>query len=175
MAVFLRYAALGRFFLPTAAVACVLAGVGAVRLVTAPASAPARLAVATVVVVLSAPLLAPRVTGLADVVDEVTTRATLDESIEVAVDAAGGPEVLAQCDVIVLDGVPLLQPALAWKVDLPLRRVWVAAPTDRSYAILTAPLGNEDRRVRALPSGEQTQLARTDAWVVHAVGCAAGR
>ena len=175
MAVFLRYAALGRFFLPTAAVACALAGVGAVRLVTAPSAAPARVAIATVLLVASAPLLAARVTGLADVVDEVRTRGLLDESIDVALREAGGHAVLADCDVIVLDSVPLLQPSLAWKADVPLRRVWSSAPTDRTYAVFAAPLGAEDRRVSALPSADRTVLARTDAWVVHAVGCAAGR
>ena len=149
----LGYAALSRFLIPTAVIACVLAGI----------------------VVLTVPFAWPRVDELGDAVREIRARAALERDLDAAIEQAGGAELVMSCGRVAIDNSGTAngaRPALAWKLDLPMSRV--ARRLDASRGVMFARAGRRDDRALAGAPGATTRpLARTEHWAVYAVGCPA--
>lgn len=169
MAAFLGYAAISRFFLPTAAVVAALAGAGAVDAVAALGRWDrVRAAVATgagTLVCLA--LLAPRVAGIPDVVDEVRDRGALADDLHDVIGQAGGDEALARCGAAVVTARTLLRSAAAWELGLPLHAVERAVPDRRAVLLL------ESRRAagRARADPSTALLAEVGPWTAFAARC----
>jgi hypothetical protein len=183
MAALLGYAALSRFFLPAAAVVCVLAGIGAVQVATL--ARPPRGAGVTVLAVLvalgSLALVAPRVVGLGPVLAEVAHRSDAEADLDRVMARAGGRGALTACGAVAVEGRGLLRTAVAWKLELPLhavgldlRDIVVDAPplpagNEPSGTMLLRTGGRRDRLVGA--SDAAVELARGAEWVAYAVRC----
>jgi hypothetical protein len=173
MSVTLGYAALSRFLIPTAVIACVLAGIGAVRAVRAvPAGASRALAVAAMVV-LTVPFAWPRVAELGDAVREIRARAELERDLDTAIERAGGAALVRWCGRVGIDNSGAAngaRPALAWKLDLPMSRV--SRRLGAGGGVMFARAGRrDDRALAAAPATTTRPLARTEHWAVYAVGC----
>jgi hypothetical protein len=172
MSAVLGYAALSRFLIPTAAIVCVLAGVGVVRAVRAvPAGSSRALAVAGIVV-LTVPFAWPRVSELGDAVREIRARADLEHDLDTAIERSGGRELVLSCGVAIDNSGAAngARPALAWKLDLPMSRV--ARRLDATGGVMFARLGGrDDRTLASAPPAGTRPLARTEHWAVYAVGC----
>lgn len=170
MSVGLRYAALSRFLLPAAAVLCVLGGVGLVRLVAATRTGALRIGVLAALVLLSVPLVGPRITGFGGLVDGVTDRAAIEADLADLVDAVGREAVTA-CGRVVADPVDLPQAALAWHLRVPMDDVDRKATTDPHVAVMAS--GGQGER-RLLGTGASIhRLAGNEHWVAYAVDCPA--
>lgn len=115
-------------------------------------------------------LMVPRLAGIGDVVDQVRGHAQLEDALFEAIDLAGGPAAVLACGSVAVDGASLLQPAVAWGLDLPLHRIGLLPTPGPAVAIALAG-GPEDLRLTAQPPPATRTLARSDRWAVHAVGC----
>lgn len=166
------YAALGRFLLPATAALSVLAGVGAVQLVRLPAARVARVAVTVTLVAATLPsaVALGRLALGPEGVALTTTRATLDRDVDRLLAAAGGREAVLGCGAVGVGRGPhfgFLWPALAWKLGLPLADVERPLESPRGVSLLLA-----EQATPARPEGGGVhELARTELWVAHAVGC----
>lgn len=118
------YPGLARFMLPSAALACALAGVGAVELVRRAAGAGgtalAALAATALLGIGVAFAVGPARTAVHD------TRAAIDAArlqhqLSRAIAAAGGRKAVFACGAVAVNHTA--QTALAWKLDVPLDRV----------------------------------------------------
>ncbi len=169
------YAALSRFLAPAAAVLCVLAGIAAARAVTAVDGIGLRLAAAAVLVVATVPFAAPRVQWLSMQLAAAADRAWLEEDLDRAITLAGGRDALLACGALAIDGtesVIQIQPALAWKLDVPLARVQYSSAGLPGMAI--ARNGSAmDVMLSAAPAPDSRVMARTPGWTVYALGCPA--
>lgn len=169
MAAALGYAALSRFFLPAAAMVCVLAGVGVVR---AAASLGSRgrwsAAIAVPVALASLGLVAPRVVGIGPVLTEVAQRSEVEDDLDAVMARAGGRDALAACGEIAVAGSGLLRSAVAWKLDLPMHRVGLDLP-DKTGTMLLRAGTRRDRIISASPVA--VTLARGTEWVAFAIRC----
>jgi hypothetical protein len=172
MSVALGYAALSRFFLPAAGILCVLAGIGAARMVAVvPRSRPRAAAVAALIAV-SVPAVAPRVLALDTLADGIRTRARLEHELDVALDRAGGPDAVMTCGRVAIDQSDVPRMALAWKLDLPLGEVRRRLPQGPGVAFVR--IGErQEQRLSGDPSPEVTPLARSAEWAVYALACPA--
>lgn len=169
MSIVLGYAALSRFYLAAAGVLCVLAGVGAARVVAALSRGRARVALAAALVVASLPAVLPRVAALGTLADGIRTRAELESELDVALDQTGRAAVLA-CGEVAIDHSEVPRMALAWKLGIPLGQVGGRLPEDSGVA-LARPGGRLDGRLSGKPPPEVVMLGRSDEWVVYAVSC----
>lgn len=170
MAAALGYAAISRFFLPAAALVCVLGGVGAVhlaRLVRADDRTGTR-AVALVGAIAGIALVLPRAGGVPTVLAEARDRARLEQDLDRVLEAAGGREQLGACGDVAVTGRGLLRSSVAWKLDLPLHAVQLGID-DGTGTVIVREGGRRDRAVATTPGS--VELARTDEWVVAAVSC----
>lgn len=168
MAAVLGYAAISRFFLPTAAVACALGGAGAVdaaRVARGRSRSRAALALAGAIAALS--LLAPRAARIPDVVDEVRRRGELADELHEVIGQAGGADALARCGGAVVTARTLLRSAAAWELGLPLHAVERAVPDSRAVLLL------ESRRAADLARSDPATelLAEAGAWTAFAARC----
>jgi hypothetical protein len=167
----LGYAAVGRFLLPAAALLCVLAGVGVARLVALlPAGRTGRALGAAVLVPVLAVAVAPRAGSLDREVRRGADRDRFEEEVETALAAAGGPGAVVACGRVAIDEDSPARTSLAWMLDVPLgdtKRALLDRPgvvlDRRGTPTAVALEGSTDPGVRV--------LARTDDWVVVAVGC----
>ncbi|MBS1870958.1 MAG: hypothetical protein JSS99_14995 [Actinobacteria bacterium] len=117
------YPGLARFMLPAAAVACVLAGVGAVELARRLVRWRRPLGVALAAAALAA-LVAAWVAPLGAVpgqVREATRLGSMQRQLPRAIAAAGGPAAVLACGTVAVNGTA--QTALAWRLGVPLARV----------------------------------------------------
>ena len=166
------YAALSRFFLPAAALLCVLAGIGVVRVWAAIPAGAARAWIIAALVIASIALSAPRVLGSGAVIAEVEARERIVSGLDVAVERAGGRRAVLSCGRVVVDGGGVPQLALAWKLDVALAdvhrridghdRVVLFARTERRANNLLA---------RTDSPTEAVALARSADWQVFGRGC----
>jgi hypothetical protein len=118
------YPALRRFLIPPVALLCPLAGAGAVRVVEAARRRATRLAVAGLLIAAVAPFLLAHLDHDSRQLAEATTRARLQDDIPHAIQRAGGPaRVLAHGRPVLPYGYGWNRGALAWWLDVPLRRV----------------------------------------------------
>ena len=171
----LGYAALSRFLIPTAVIACVLAGIGVVRAVRAVPAGPGRALAVAGMVVLTVPFAWARVAELGDAVREIRARAALERDLDTAIARAGGGELVMSCGRVAIDNSGAAngaRPALAWKLDLPMARV--SRRLDASGGVMFARAGRrDDQALASTPSPATRPLARTEHWAVYAVGCPA--
>lgn len=165
------YAALSRFLLPAAAVLCVLAGIGVVRVVTGVTHGRARLALVAVIVAASVPWAVPRIRSWATVADGVHARARLERELDMALSDADGPEAVLACGRVAITQSDVPRVALAWKLHVPLDRVNRRLPADGPGVLFARTGGRQDRLLSARPPAEVTPLARSTEWAVYAVGC----
>lgn len=172
MTLALDYAGLGRFFAPATALVCVLAGIGAVRLVALPAGRRVRVAVAVALVAASAPFALPRITELEHQRDETVSEAALQASLARAVDRAGGPAVVTACGGVAIDFVHIAAgPALAWYLGVPLGRVHerLGERPGVIFALTAHP-----RHARLAADPDLRRIGATAAWGVFAQRCPDG-
>jgi hypothetical protein len=173
MAAVAGYAALGRFFLPGAAVLVALAGAGAVelvRLVRSTAVDRRVLAAGVAAVIVGVGLAVPRVAGLADVSAEVAARGRLADDLDRSIEAAGGAAALRRCGTGVISGGTLLGSAVAWKLDLPMSDVRLTVPDRPAVLVLESALATEQARARP----GTVELAVGERWTVFAERCDPG-
>jgi hypothetical protein len=174
LALVLRYAALGRFFLVPAAITAIGAGLGVRAAVDGVRTGSGRWRVVPALVLVAlVPFLWPRVHVLDLFTDESPTRARFERDLDDAVAAAGGRERVAACGQVSVENRDLAiaaRPALAWELDLPLSSVssdLVLAP-----AVALVQDGSlQDRRLAAAPADQVQLLGRSAEWAVYAVGC----
>jgi hypothetical protein len=171
----LGYAALSRFLIPTAVIACVLAGIGVVRAVRVLPAGPSRAFAVAGMVVLTVPFAWARVAELGDAVREIRARAALERDLDTAIARAGGAELVMSCGRVAIDNSGAAngaRPALAWKLDLPMTRV--SRRLDATGGVMFARAGGrDDRALAGAPAATTRPLARTEHWAVYAVGCPA--
>jgi hypothetical protein len=173
MSAVLGYAALSRFLIPTAAIACVLAGIGVVRAVRAVPAGPIRSLAMAAMVVLTVPFAWPRLAELGDAVREIPARAELEHDLDTAIGRAGGTDVVLSCGRVAIDNSGAAngaRPALAWKLDLPMSRV-ARRLGERGGVMFARVGGKDDAALVGAPATTARPLARTEHWAVYAVGC----
>ena len=114
-----------RFLMPAVAGACVLAGVGAVRIVQAAGDFPLRrFALAAVIALASAPAAVPRAAKGADQLAVAERRAVFEADLRQAVRVAA--DRLRPCGTYLLPAdLGWLEGAVAWELDVSLERVAV--------------------------------------------------
>lgn len=167
MATALGYAALSRFHLPVAALACVLAGIGAARGLGALRRA-GRPVLAGVAVIASVVALVPRASGVVPVLEEVAERGQVEHDLDRVIALSGGSVALASCGEVAVEGTGLLRSAVPWKLDLPLR-LSPRQLSDGTGTLLLRAGKSRDRTVSTSPLA--VELARTEEWVAYAVRC----
>ncbi|HEU5111423.1 MAG TPA: hypothetical protein VFT95_23015, partial [Micromonosporaceae bacterium] len=173
MSAVLGYAALSRFLIPTAAIVCVLAGIGVVRAVRAVPAGPTRALAMAAMAVLTVPFAWPRLAELGDAVREIPARAELDHDLDTAIERAGGTEIVLSCGRVAIDNSGAAngaRPALGWKLDLPMSRV--SRRLGEKGGVMFARVGRrDDAALAGAPATTTRPLARTEHWAVYAVGC----
>lgn len=164
-----KYAAISRFYLPSAVVLSVLAAIGLVQLVRlAPARGVAPVAVAAVLVAASAPFVVPRVRSFDPLVDEMVVQRDIERDLDAIVDAAGGPDALTACGRISYDGVHGKRPYLAWLLDIPMEQVGLRTRS-RPGVLIVRRGGVVERDV--LAGGLFETVATNATWRLLAGGC----
>ena len=174
----LGYAGLGRFVFPAAAVLCVLAGVGVVRLVDAAPSPRARLLAAGLIAALVLPFAIWALAGPAAAFDESSARTDSRRDLAAIVDQEGRDALLAcgELGLMRIEG----QSVLAWELDVPMVDVQVKSPRQIARARTGTVFARDEARValerRAAQgaTGERAvrPLAAVGSWGAFAVGCA---
>jgi hypothetical protein len=126
---------LPRYLLPAGAIACLLAGVGVVRLAELGRGGAARsrlpasgagwpaVALGTLVLALTLPWTIPRADGLARQARDADLAAHFQQRLFAAVDRAGGRRAVLPCRSSYVAVNHSLASVLAWKLRVPLRRV----------------------------------------------------
>lgn len=163
------FAALPRFYAPAAALLSVLAAIGLVRLVRAPARLPARVALGVALVAVTAPFALSRLIALQTQPIRASSQAPLQADLGVALGRAGGPSAVAGCGALAIDvSYHSAQPALAWALGVPMDRV--ERRIGEQPGVVFA-LAGHSRAQRLAASPRARPLARTERWSVFAVEC----
>lgn len=163
----LRYAALGRFFLPSAVVLCVLAAIGVVwgiRLV--PRGLP-RAAALVALALLSAPLVLPRAAAVDSLVERMALRRDLEVDLHRVIDAVGA-DTITSCGRVSYDGNGGKRPALAWRLHIGLDEIDRRTSGRPGFVLLR--VGSE-AEARAVADGFLETVAVNDSWRLAAAGC----
>jgi hypothetical protein len=170
MSAVLGYAAVARFYLPSAALVCVVAGAGVAHGVRRARQGWRRGLVVAAVVAVASPSVVGRASNVGALLDTVEARATADDDLDAALDLAGGAARLRPCVPIAIESTDVPRPALAWRVDVPLSDV---GPSTRvgAGAVVVRTGGQADVGLRAT-GPPVVELARGRGWVVYAVNCA---
>ena len=192
MAARFGYAAIGRFYLPAAALLCVPAGVAVGWVVAAavPASGDVGqgewgrsavrgvvvpVAVLVAVVAAAAPLVAPRVTWLPAQVRAAATRASAEADLVTLVDAAGGRAGLLACGPLSVDATrPAgeVRPRLAWMLGLPMTEVRNTLDNGPGTTLVRAGTVHDHTLAARVPEFARP-VARTRDWAAYAELCPA--
>ena len=162
-----RYPGLARFMLPAAAVACVLAGAGVVRLATLagvaierpapPAGAMAgALAATAAMVAIAVPFFAPPVTAASAQAGMAQQAVSSYDKLLTAMRRVGAAEDVLPCGSSRAAVNHTLQPSLAWALGVPLTAVHGVTRVDHSlhgpalafFAPGNAIVGGSPRRLR---------------------------
>ena len=117
------YPGLERFFLPAAAVFCVLAGVGVSRVAMLAGGGVRTLGVAVVILAASVPFATARIDAVSTASDNANRAVKLLNQLSSAVHAAGGKAGVLPCRTSVTAVNHAVQTALAWKLHVTLARV----------------------------------------------------
>lgn len=173
MAALFGYAALSRFYLPSAALLCALAVLALPALAEAlqrvRSRAARRVALAALVLACLPSLLA-RGTALPGMLAETVDRDRMAVALEGALASAGGASALRGCGPLALDPAGEagpMRPALAWMADLPLHEI--ARPGAPEVATTLARAGG--RADRALHDTGAVLLTRNEEWAVWSLTC----
>jgi hypothetical protein len=164
------YPGLGRFMLPAAAIACVLAGVGAVALV-ARAGASGRAAAALAIVVLlaaGAALTADRAHVGVQEMRIAIHAADVQHQLTQAIAAAGGRVAVLACGSVAVNHTA--QTALAWKLHARLDRV--SPELHKAGIVFRGPKQSAIGAPAAITVGRPRHtvfIARAGVWRVAAV------
>lgn len=174
------YAALARFLVPAAALACVLAGASAGWLWAATPGG-SRLHVAgrapvigrvtlVLLAVAAIPYAVARAAALPADYEGAVERAR-DVRAPTAAVAAAGLDTIARCGGVAVEDFSLT-PVLAWQLELPLRQVAPAPSSGRIHAgaVVARRAGPLARRASRQRPGAR-RLARVDGWVVLSLRC----
>jgi hypothetical protein len=173
MSVGLKYAALSRFLLPSAALLCVLAGIGAVRAARAARGHAGRTAAIVLVVLLSVPLVGTRLLAFDALFADIGDRARSEEQLLEAIDDAGGAEVVAgRCDQVAVERSSLPQAVLTWQLELALAEVR-RAPVAGSHVEVVRRGGELHRRLDEVDPTRVDELGGSEDWVVVTIDCPA--
>lgn len=170
LAVGLGYAAIGRFFLPAAAIVCVLAAVGAVRVVGAVPPSRARIGAVGFALVASSWFAAPRVSAVGPLSSALAERHHLDRQLDVALDRAGGPSSVGACGTVAIADTSTYRIALAWKLDRPLDEVDRPSRSTSGVTVVRAG-GRLDEGLGDPVRTEVEELGRSVEWAIYAVDC----
>jgi hypothetical protein len=153
-------------------VVAVLAGVGVVR-AGSWLWADGRRAWAIGLGVVALVATVPRIASVPSLLDEVASRAPVEDDLDDVLDEVGRDRLLA-CDGLAVDGVGLLRMGVAWKLDLPVGAVGLdlddEAGPPRGVMLMRAG-GPRDRAIAR--QDHTTVVLRTDEWAVLAVNCPA--
>jgi hypothetical protein len=170
------YPGSARFLVVPAAIACVLAGLGAVRLVEACPRGAWRPALAIVLVAAALPALLPRAASLPGSARQSVVRARFERHLRESVARAGGSAgVLRLGRPVVPDRLWWTAGALAWDLHVPLERIGrvresslAAARRLPAGAVVFAPLaGSPPDDPSWLPAHPRARvLARSGIWRV---------
>jgi hypothetical protein len=166
------FAALSRFLLPTAAIVCLLAAIGAARVLRLAAPGPRRVASTVLVVALVVGFSWSRLGSLDTLTGDGRFRAELDRDLDLTVQRAGGPDAVLACGPVTIERAGLgnaMLPALAWKLDVPLSQV--TDPTALARGTVFARAGSALEAQLAARRTAQ-ELARSTHWVLYAHRCA---
>jgi hypothetical protein len=160
-----------RFLLPAVAASAVLAGVGGVRLWTATRGrAPVRVAAPAAAALLAAGFLVARVERAGRLVDAAADRAELQGDLRRAVSALGRERLLACGAPVLPHDLHWNEGALAWELDLPLRKVREVKPwravrgRARRNAVLLSP-----RRPPHMRGAKLSVIGRARGWRAYLV------
>jgi hypothetical protein len=160
------YPGLERFFLPAAAVLCVLAGVGVGRVAMLAGGGVATVAVAAVLITTSIPLASSRIdTARAQKALADKAVQTLDQ-LSAAVRAVGGHQGVFPCRSSFSAVNHGVQTALAWKLHVTLGRVGTSLR--KPGVVFIGPHNTIDggpAPITVTPRAEQT-VARVGGWTV---------
>jgi hypothetical protein len=168
MATALGYAALSRFLVPAAALLCVVGAVGLVRGFRRLPAGSTRVLVAGLAVLVSVPLVLPRVLGVVDQFEEVEERARIEDELRSALGDADAHALARACDEIVADPTGLPRPVVAWELDLTLEDVR-SRPSEGSRLAVVLKGGPEDRALQDDP--DAVLRSSTGSWAVYTIGC----
>jgi len=150
-----------RYFLLAVGVTTVLAGIGVARLVALGHSTPARLAIAAVLVAVTAPFAYLRAPFAWREVSFAVGNAKLNQELEEAVDEAGGPGVAERGKVHVNRG---FIPHMAWEMKLPIRAL--QRPGAPHRIVFTARYRHSGRPVPIVFGSKLKTLAQVGPWRV---------
>jgi hypothetical protein len=192
MTTLLGYAGLSRFLQPAVGLVCVLAGIGAVRLVhvlgtratdgvsaaldgsvARPATA-VRVGLVVLLLAGTLPFMVPRAAWLGAQVADAAQRARIDADLGQVLDRVGDRDVLLSCGAVVVDGARTgleSRPSIAWKRHLPLEDVHHRSPGRSGTAVVLAG-GRQDAELTSRDDADARELARTKHWAAFAVRCA---
>ncbi len=178
------YPGLGRFMYPAAAVACVLAGVGVVRLASlAPDGSSLRWAVVGGLIAVSIPFAVGRVSHAWKEKREADTAVRFTNSLSDAVGVVGGRERVMPCASSVAAVNHTMQTALAWMLHVRLARVKTVLRSpgvdfvgphvvtiDGAAAPIRIPGGHVSRRIGAAGVWRVYRITSPGAAVAGCVG-----
>lgn len=177
------YAALARFMLPAAAVACVLGAVRAAwlweeawgrRRGPASRAAPRDRVIATVALLVLTLVTAPVVVERAATFDEqlagAVDRGQEQRELWAAVAAAGGGERLARCGRASVGGF-LLAPGLAWRLEVPLHQVAAVGADSRLPGGPVVAFGDGALAARLRQAPEAWPLGFAGRFAIFGTGC----
>ncbi len=172
MAAVLGYAALSRFLLPTAALLCVLAGIGTVWIWRALATRTAGVVAAVILLAVGVPFLVERARGFPTVVEEMRERDRIIGGLDAAIEEAGGREAIVACGRVAIDDYGIPRVALAYELDLPMADVQPAFDGLPGTTFVSADPERFEEVTGVPPvSISGTTIARTEVWNVVQAGC----
>lgn len=162
------YPSSARFFLLPAVLLCVVSGPGAVWFVCLPSrTVGTRAAIALIALAGAAPFMLARLAAEAAELPGVADRAVLERDVRALVDRPGTRRLLSHGSVALPADLGWTRGALAWELDLPLRRVEmiVMRPgrTRRAPAFVRFAAGPVGRKLMpmAFPPGTQSSAIIT--------------
>lgn len=164
----LGFAALGRFFLPAAALLCVAATVAvaeAVRSVPAPAWRPA---VACGAVALALPAVVGRAANLPATLEAAEARARADDGLADLIAEVGGASEVRACAPLSIDTADVPRPALAWRAGVPLGDVRRTPPSPPAGTMVVRTGGTAEAEVAAAGAG---RAEGNGEWSLYRVPC----
>jgi hypothetical protein len=171
MSVAFRFAALGRFFLVGAGIACVCVGLGVATIVEAVRDSRRWALAVGVLLVVCAFGIWPRAHILSRFAEETAERARFEHDLDDAIASAGGRDAVLACGPVVIENAGLAvpaRPALAWKLDVTLSDVWSVGRLSRGVTVAQrgSPLD-----LRLSTTARTRELGHTPVWAVFAIEC----
>lgn len=167
----LGYAAVARFYLPSAALVCVAAAVSLARIVERLPTARARLAWLVAAAAVTAPSAIGRVSNLGALLDEVQGQAESVADLANTVEQVGDVKgLLDRCGPLAIDTGSVDRVALAWHAGVPIAEVARSSGPPRGVMVVRAG-GRTERGV--IGQTDATRLAGHGIWSLYVIACPA--